>query len=322
VKFSIVVLTYNRSDLLPRAINSALSQDYNNFEILVINDSSTDNTVEVLAEYSEKIKAFHHSENKGVNGARNTGLDNASGDYLIFLDDDDELLPSALKTFSEAINGLDAENREKIAVIKAHSLNAESSKTTGRMGFSRAVLYYEDIVSGSSISGDFSSCINLELVRGTNFPEYVRGCEDIFWWNIAKKYPFLYINKPVKRMYYQIDGLSHSMFSNADSWAIGYAVMLSDHEQILRDKLPDQYVRRINICMLYFILAGKNFICRRYFKKYKKEIKPFRSPVFIFLYLLSFLPKEITIFLFSQKVNVGLLIKRYRKQHALIVNKK
>ncbi len=319
MKFSIVVLTYNRSHLVTRAIESALNQEYPAYEVLVVNDHSTDNTTDILSKYGDKIKVINHTENKGVNGARNTGIENATGNYLIFLDDDDELLLSALNTFRDAFEELPKKLREEVAVIKAHSLNGGSSKTTGRMSHSNTIMYYQDIISNETVSGDFSSCINLALVGKMRFPEKLRGSEDVFWWKLAKYHPFYYVNKPVKRMYYQVTGLSHSMFSNSHSWAEGYSIMLSDHEEILKQKAKNQFARLVYICILYFMLAGKPKRSREYFHRYKNELNPISHPFFTLLFFLSFLPKSMVASLFFLKIRLGLFLKQFRKEHALIL---
>lgn len=100
--FSIVIPTYNYGRFVTRAIDSALQQVGNNFEVIVVDDGSTDETTEVLAEYDERIVA-HRQQNAGVSVARNTGAELANGDYLLFLDADDELLPDALSHFRMAI---------------------------------------------------------------------------------------------------------------------------------------------------------------------------------------------------------------------------
>lgn len=85
---SIVIPCYNRELYIKDAINSALAQTYDNIEIIVVDDGSTDNSVSVLSEYGNRIKLIQQT-NKGVSAARNKGLSLASGDYVVFLDSDD-----------------------------------------------------------------------------------------------------------------------------------------------------------------------------------------------------------------------------------------
>jgi glycosyltransferase involved in cell wall biosynthesis len=99
--FSIITTTHaDRAKLLKRAARSVFNQTFNDFEWIIIDDGSIDNTKEVVASFSDKRIVFESfPENRGVNMARNRGLDLANGKYIVFLDSDDELLPGALQTF-------------------------------------------------------------------------------------------------------------------------------------------------------------------------------------------------------------------------------
>lgn len=92
---SIVVPTFNRSDVIKRAINSVLQQDFTDYEIIVVDDGSTDNTQEVLEAYETRIKTVFQ-EHKGVSAARNLGIALSRGELVAFLDSDDEWLPCKL----------------------------------------------------------------------------------------------------------------------------------------------------------------------------------------------------------------------------------
>ena len=87
-RISVIIPAYNRANYLTEAINSVLSQTYRNFELIVVNDGSQDNTEEILKKYTGKIKYFYQ-ENNGVSSARNKGIDNSKGEFLCFLDSDD-----------------------------------------------------------------------------------------------------------------------------------------------------------------------------------------------------------------------------------------
>jgi len=96
---SIIIPTYNRENILGRAINSVINQTYKNFELLIIDDASSDNTESVIRGYSDtRIKYFKNHRNSGSNKSRNKGLKIANGDYIAFLDSDDEWLPQMLES--------------------------------------------------------------------------------------------------------------------------------------------------------------------------------------------------------------------------------
>ncbi|MBV1922126.1 MAG: glycosyltransferase family 2 protein, partial [Pseudomonadales bacterium] len=101
--FSIIIPAYNYAAVLPRAINSVLQQDGNDWELIVINDGSTDNTSEVLQSWDNKKFSYVEQKNIGLAATRNKGIKASSGNYLIFLDADDEMAEGALKNFRIAI---------------------------------------------------------------------------------------------------------------------------------------------------------------------------------------------------------------------------
>jgi len=92
---SVVIPTYNRAHLLPECLDSVLSQDFGPFEIIVVDDGSTDNTSEVLARYGDRVISVRQS-NTGVAGARNLGVRVARGALVAFHDSDDKMLPGRL----------------------------------------------------------------------------------------------------------------------------------------------------------------------------------------------------------------------------------
>lgn len=95
---SVVIPTYNRASLLPKAVESVLAQTVQPLEILIVDDHSTDNTREVVESFNnEKVKYIVNSRKKGANGARNTGIMLAKGDYIAFQDSDDIWLPAKLE---------------------------------------------------------------------------------------------------------------------------------------------------------------------------------------------------------------------------------
>ncbi len=95
---TVITPTYNRAYILPTAIQTVLNQTYQNFEYIVVNDNSTDNTSQVVREIKDKrIKFVNNIHTKGPAGARNTALDLAEGEWITYIDDDDEWYPNLLE---------------------------------------------------------------------------------------------------------------------------------------------------------------------------------------------------------------------------------
>jgi glycosyltransferase involved in cell wall biosynthesis len=95
---SVIIPTYNRAHLINRAIRSVLNQTYPHFELIVVDDGSTDNTEEVVKGFQDsRIVYLRHDTNRGGSAARNTGIKAARGEYIAFQDSDDEWMPTKLE---------------------------------------------------------------------------------------------------------------------------------------------------------------------------------------------------------------------------------
>src|SRR5262245_13613113 len=95
---SVIIPCYNREKLVGETIESVLNQTYQNFEVIVVNDGSTDGTEEAIKRYTSDVRIHYlkHEVNKGIPTARNTGIKHAQGEYVAFLDSDDLFLPDKL----------------------------------------------------------------------------------------------------------------------------------------------------------------------------------------------------------------------------------
>lgn len=96
VNVSVIIPTYNRAHSVARAIESVLMQTYKDYEVIVVDDGSTDKTERILNKYRDKCHIIKQ-KNQGVSSARNSGIDRARGEWIAFLDSDDEWLPDKLK---------------------------------------------------------------------------------------------------------------------------------------------------------------------------------------------------------------------------------
>lgn len=105
--FSVIVAAFNQEMCIKRAVSSVLNQTFQDFELIVVNDGSTDRTqdeLEKISEFSKKLKVIEHEKNKSLLEARRTGVENAGGKYTLFLDGDDFLFSDALqKLYDEVI---------------------------------------------------------------------------------------------------------------------------------------------------------------------------------------------------------------------------
>lgn len=194
IYFSIIIPTYNRAHLILKTLRSVFDQSFTNYEIIVIDNASTDNTKQVLAELIQqnKIRFIEHDKNYERSRSRNTGMENAYGKYVTFLDSDDLMYADNLK---DAFHFLE-HNNYKIAHNLYELINEDSE-----------VLYHYKFKSITdrikAISeGNFLSCIGVFIAKeiytkykfDTN--ESLQGIEDWeFWMRILADYEVGRINK-------------------------------------------------------------------------------------------------------------------------------
>lgn len=109
IRISIIIPVYNAEDYLVRCLDSILSQDFNSYEVILVDDGSTDSSALICDRYSAADSRFRtiHKPNGGVSSARNAGLDMARGEYVMFVDSDDALLPFALEHMTDSLCGED-----------------------------------------------------------------------------------------------------------------------------------------------------------------------------------------------------------------------
>ena len=191
-RFSVVIPAYNAQDTLARALDSVLAQIWPAFEIIVIDDGSSDATAAVAASYGEKIR-YLRQENAGVSAARNHGARIASGDWLTFLDADDWYYPNRLQRHGEWISrdvGLDFltgdyEYRDTSGELLGCSME---SKASGRAMLAKAADNPEVIMQEEEfeafVADHFGDTHTLSLPRATflelgGYPLGFKVCEDV-----------------------------------------------------------------------------------------------------------------------------------------------
>ncbi len=138
---TILIPVYNGEKFVKDAIDSALAQTYDNFEILVVNDGSTDNTKEVLASYGDRIRVIS-KPNGGVSTALNTGIANMRGEWLSWLSHDDKYLPDKLLAQVKELNRMIGEGCEDIQKIILYCSN-ERIDINGNFILRKSHLYKE-----------------------------------------------------------------------------------------------------------------------------------------------------------------------------------
>jgi len=191
---SVIIPTYNRGWIIKEAVDSVLAQDYKGFELIVVDDGSTDSTSEILAAYGNDIKVLFQ-ENKGVSAARNRGIAEASGQFIAFLDSDDLWLPQKLSTQIEFFNQTpDAliSQTEEVWIRNGFRVNPKKRhKKPSGMIFKPSLKLC--LVSPSAVM------IRRSLFdRVGGFDETLPACEDYdLWLRISCRFPVHLIDTPL-----------------------------------------------------------------------------------------------------------------------------
>lgn len=188
IKFSVIIPAYNCENTISEAISSVLSQDYLNFEIIVVNDGSTDSTAARVAEFTDKRIRLLNIENSGPANARNAGIMAANGDYLMFLDSDDTYRSGIFDVMSYRILKYNCD----IVILGFAQYIGEESVT---YGFGNT--YADDITMLKSIAEIYSKNVlnqvwnkafRLSLIRNESirFKDYRFGEDRLFVAEVLK----------------------------------------------------------------------------------------------------------------------------------------
>ena len=213
----ITILTpaYNRASLLPRLFDSLLRQTNKDFEWIVVDDGSTDDTREVVANLKEKCggafpMGYVYKANGGKHMAINIGAERARGELLFIADSDDLLTDDALETVANSWH--DISDDKSFAGIAGLDIAMDTREVIGS-GLPQEHIDCNaiDIRYRHHVTGDMKEVFRTEVLREFPFPEFAgeRFCpEQLVWFRMARRYRLRYINKPIYIADYQPDGIT------------------------------------------------------------------------------------------------------------------
>lgn len=193
VKVSVIIPCYNQASFLKEAVDSVVAQTYSNWECLIVNDGSTDNTEEVAKELIQNDNRLIYKKqiNKGLPGARNAGLELCAGEYIQFLDADDALHPQKLEKHLALIKKSGLSKVDTIVsysgcyysdyndVYKEYAYSFNCRFLSDNL-LKEIVLNWENIISIPAHSFFFTA--NIFTTKGIRFDEGITICEDIDCW--------------------------------------------------------------------------------------------------------------------------------------------
>lgn len=212
---TILTPTYNRASLLPRLFDSLLRQTSKDFEWIVVDDGSTDDTREVVANLKEKCggafpMGYVYKANGGKHMAINIGAERARGELLFIADSDDLLTDDALETVANSWH--DISDDKSFAGIAGLDIAMDTREVIGS-GLPQEHIDCNaiDIRYRHHVTGDMKEVFRTEVLREFPFPEFAgeRFCpEQLVWFRMARRYRLRYINKPIYIADYQPDGIT------------------------------------------------------------------------------------------------------------------
>jgi glycosyltransferase involved in cell wall biosynthesis len=186
--FSIVIPTYNRAHLISRAIDSVVNQTYKNWELIIVDDGSTDNTKELVENYYRKDNRIRYvyQENAERSAARNNGIEHASGEFICFLDSDDYYFPNRLQTLYESVKESNIVYYTGLVLEKEKSLQKRTEIPVN------GIKKLDELCLATIHSQQV--CIPSSIAKKYKYDVQFRVGEDLeLWLRVNNEYPFQYI---------------------------------------------------------------------------------------------------------------------------------
>jgi glycosyltransferase involved in cell wall biosynthesis len=246
---SVIIPTHNRPEFLRAAITSVLNQTYQNFEIIVVDDASTDDTAKVVAAFNDaRIRFIRHDINKGGSAARNTGIVNSTCDYIAFLDDDDEWLPEKLSKQMEVL----LSSPPEVGCVYTGYVNVNSStgKIIGEHIPTKRGDLSKDLLAGNCVGSASSVLLRQECLKKIGLFDESLPCSQDYdlWVRIANQFLFECVQEPLFKYHIHEKKIS----THLEALTKGLEIMATKYRDYPLSYYREQY---IDVGIMY-CLAG------------------------------------------------------------------
>ena len=250
---TIVCATYNRERSILRAIESVTSQTFENWELLVVDDGSTDCTAKIVEQCldDQRIKYFPQGQNKGVGYARNFGISRAVGEWVLLLDSDNALDDCALHNIREAIKADCGIGMHKFMVTSF------DGRPMSQMVTKPTVLEASDFLSGK-LTGEFHTVVKKEALDAVRFFEKFNGGEGIVWSKIALRQGHVKFH-PIPTLIYETQGNDRLSLRSKNISRLAQ-VYKADIEELWLDYLRNSPSRLAINLVKYFIYKSLHVV--------------------------------------------------------------
>jgi glycosyltransferase involved in cell wall biosynthesis len=189
--FSVIIPTFNRAEFLSKAVESILAQTFPDWELIIVDDGSTDNTSDVIDSFNDQRIRYIYQQNAERSTARNNGIIHAKGKYICFLDSDDYYLPNHLMCFFDKIKETGEERAMYVTGIFEETPACLEKKAMFDQKYLHQPLmcYWEN-----TILTPISVCLHNEILKENKFiPEFNIWEDTHLWLRILAQFPFYYI---------------------------------------------------------------------------------------------------------------------------------
>jgi glycosyltransferase involved in cell wall biosynthesis len=254
--FSIIIPTYNRAHLISKAIESVIEQTFQNWELIIVDDGSTDNTQELIASYQEKDTRIQYifQENAERSAARNKGIEQAQGQYICFLDSDDYYLKDRLKGLVDYIQN-EKEPKKFYYTAITYDYNGRLEVRPERKRGEENV--FEFIVQ--AIIGAPQAVLSKEILRNERFNPKWRIGEDMeLWLRLAKIQEPVFIENQAMVVATEHDDRSVNLKkynSGQDQLNLFKTIFCKEHSgKVLNSKLKRQLISNAYFSIFKFWL--------------------------------------------------------------------
>lgn len=271
-RISVLILTYNRAHLVERSINSVLNQTFQDYELVLVDNGSTDHTPELFEKYQgqDNIRIFRIAENVGFARGFNYSLDQIQGEWFASVGDDDAITPNALEVLFNVVDNMDPE----LTAVNSNGLDSATGQNSGIGLYEDQYLPIEKTVA--KCDGDFWGITKSELIKDKRLNTDIPGMENTFWYKvdaIAKRY---YIHRQLIT-YYTDHGPRETSKQNEDLniKAVLYQKLLSEpfFWEVLKKYNKKQYRARC-IKAMHFLKAVNDFETYRVYQQMLAEDYP------------------------------------------------
>tara|TARA_B100000315_G_scaffold250390_1_gene283149 strand:- start:147 stop:1058 length:912 start_codon:yes stop_codon:yes gene_type:complete len=250
---SVIIPTHNRSQLLKRAIGSVLNQTYSKLECIVVDDASTDETTEVVASFNDdRIRGFRHKINRHASAARNTGIKYSQGEYIGFLDDDDEWMPDKLKQQVDLLN-ISSPNIGLVYCWMSYIANGVMQKiyTPKLKGY-----IFKEMLDKQAIGNSSTLLVRKKVIDEIGcFDESLpRGNDGDFIRRVCRKYEVDFIPEVLVKVY--TDHGNHRISDNNEA-DIRNAIMSQEHKL---QKFEDELQSMTYIKATIYSIIGTHYV--------------------------------------------------------------